>query len=146
MKHLNKLICVVLVCSSILLFSCEKIEDYERPLYQAGFDKGYGLGYDDGRFDGEQSGYDEGYNDGFRDGQDESMSRFEDYILSEAAGYAIREGGWHPEEAMCIIEAYEAGESYGDTVVTQNEYEEAVASLMAFYEYFYNKMYMADLD
>jgi hypothetical protein len=77
------------------------------------------------------------YEAGFK----EAYGEFYHAIDYEAVHYAKDNGGWHPEEAMCIIDAYENGEGY-----TEEEYREAVRSLYCFYEYFYNSWYKEVVD
>ena len=99
-------------------------------------------GYGDGntsyhsRHSGEM--YQEGYNEAYRD-------FVYDIIQYEAVRYAVEHGGWHPEEAMAIIDAYENGQSYYGTI-TEKDYKDAVRSLYCYYEYFYNAFYEDDVD
>ena len=107
--------------------------------------------YDDGYFDGYEEGYNEGHLyakdeysehsfDMYKEGYDEAYEDFLNDIVHDAAVfYAKEKGGWHPEEAMCIIDAYESGGmSYGQMPITEEDYKAAVHSLYYYYEYFYD--------
>ena len=83
-------------------------------------------------------GYDEGYSDGYDDGFDHIW-----IAVYEAEHYAGEQGGWHPEEAMMIIDCYENGEAFWENGAppSKEEYKEAIQSLYSFYQYFYCGMY-----
>lgn len=59
-------------------------------------------------------------------------------IKEEAERYASEAYDWSPEEACEIIICYSTGEKFIDAVPTNEEYAEAVITLMDFYGYFYN--------
>ena len=80
-------------------------------------------------------------------GYDEAYGDFEDIIQYKAIKYARNFSEWHPEEAMCIIDAYESGDFYyGSATITEEDYKEAVASLYHYYAYFYSSMYKQDAE
>ena len=60
-------------------------------------------------------------------------------IKEEAERYASGEYGWSPEEACEVIICYLNREKYFDSVPTEEDYLDAVGTLIAFYDYFYNK-------
>lgn len=64
-------------------------------------------------------------------------------MLEENAIHYVREAcEWHPEEALCIIQAYERGEKYyGSYPITAEDYQEAIHSICRFYNYFYEREY-----
>lgn len=94
--------------------------------YEVGFDEGYDVGYDEG--------YEEEYEEGYY--SDDFLHDGIFYSYEEAIHFARDDGGWHPEEAWCIIEDYRAGND-----VSREEYEAAIDSLIAFHEYYYNHEY-----
>lgn len=59
-------------------------------------------------------------------------------IKEEAERYASEAYDWSPEEACEIIICYSKGEKFIDAVPTNEEYVEAVMTLMDFYGYFYS--------
>ena len=132
MKHPNKALCLILLYLTLCLTSCDKVEANSYYEYNDS-DHYYWEGYEDGR----DSGYDEGYAEGYA----EAQSHFYETVNYYAVHYAREHSKWHPEEAMCIIEAYENGVSYGSTTVTETEYKEAVESLYHYSQYFYYEMY-----
>lgn len=112
----------ILICG---LSSCGK-SDYVRDQEakeEAIYQRGYEDGYDEGYF----YGYEDGYNDGESD------------IVIEAIFYAKEKGGWHPEEAWMIIEAYRNKEPFYEdgSSPSKQDYYEAIDSLIYFFEFFY---------
>ena len=103
--------------------------------YQDGYDKGY------------DSGFDEGYNYGREDdaffNRDDNMAEIAYDLEYEAVHYAVEQGGWHPEEACMIIEAYQNNEPFykNGSPPSEQDYLDAIDSLIYFYEYFYCNMY-----
>lgn len=132
MKKFNICLCVILCISLIIcLISCgrsiyEMEQDAKR---ESIYNQGYEVGYQEGEWEG------------FANGRNEANNDFEWIIGFDAVDYAREYSGWHPEEAMCIIQAYEAGKPYGDTVITEQIYKDAVESLYRYCEYIYYKMY-----
>ena len=122
------LLCCLSACVGKSDYAREK-EAKEEAIYQRGYD----AGYEDGHWEGYDNGYDEGYYDGERDGE---------WLVDKAIFYAGEKGGWHPEEAWMIIEAYRNKEPlYGDSIPSEQDYEDAVNSLIFFFDYFYSKNY-----
>lgn len=64
-------------------------------------------------------------------------------LLQEDAVDYVREGcDWHPEDALCIVRAYEKGEKYyGSHLITEEDYQEAIRALCRFYSYFLDQEY-----
>ncbi len=123
---------------TISLFSCEK-QETSNDDYNEGYDAGYEDGLDEG--------YDEGHWEGYKEGYGEAYCRFEEIALLDASRYAEEYGGWHPEEAMDIIDAYESGGlAFGYMTVTEEDYKKASKSLYLYYEYFYNGLYYEKMD
>ncbi len=91
------------------------------------YDAGWDAGFDEGRA--------EGYYDGYKSGRS-----LIDAAVEEAVHYT---NGWHPEEAMMVIDCYENGEAFYEdgTPPSKEDYKEAIMSLYQFYEYFYNRFY-----
>ena len=92
-----------------------------------------------------EKGYKDGRNDSNRDndkdvfGEDGIINRESvTMIKEEAERYASEAYDWSPEEACEIIICYSKGEKFIDAVPTDEEYAEAVITLMDFYGYFYN--------
>ena len=107
----------------------------------------YSYSYEDGYEDGYNDGQAEGYDNGYWEGYSEAEGDLDSIVGYNATQYASEYSGWHPDEAMCIIDAYENGECYyGNTPVTTEDYKDAIASLYHFYEYFYNAMYEDDME
>ena len=120
---------LICLCATLLLASCD-IDD--------------GMEYKDPNLVRHDNDYAEGFDDGYSAAQaNEEWDKFEEYVdiindVNEyATEYACKNSYWHPEEAVCVIEAYRDGGS----VYTEKDYNNAVNSLVAFYEYFYNSMY-----
>lgn len=126
--------------------------------YNGSYDEGYSEGYDEGYFDAldvmqyeleleYEYGYEKGYSNGYEEcmeyGWLENIDKFGNYFGREAEHYASRASEWHPEEAWVIIEAYRTG-SYVDfcgSVPSWQDYQDAVDSLICFYDYFYGSVY-----
>lgn len=83
-------------------------------------------------------GFDEGFIEGYYSGFYEIYNS-----VHEAEHYASDKGGWHPEEAVAVIEMYLTKVSYypDGSIPTEEEYLNAINSLIAFYEYFYSAKY-----
>lgn len=128
-------LCVVLIfCMS----SCDNS-------YENGYHDGYEDGYSDAgieKYDYGDDMYSRGVDDGYDEAYDEVYDYFVNIIEHDAVHYAKEKGGWHPEEAMCIIDAYENGTlAFGSMPITEEDYKEAVKSLYFYYEYFYGGEY-----
>lgn len=90
--------------------------------------------YGDSMYDiGKEDGYETGYKDGAM--SDDAISFSEE----EATWYAREKSGWSPEEAMAIIYAYKNGDPFyeDDSPPSENDYLDAVDTLVYFFEYFY---------
>jgi hypothetical protein len=74
-----------------------------------------------------EEGYDAGYLEGLY---------LIDASAEEAVHYDRKHSGWHPEEALAIIKAYENSE-----ISDEEDYNAAIRCLYYFYEYFYCGMY-----
>lgn len=124
------LLCCLSSCGGTSIYKMEK-EAKEEALYHSGYD----VGYEEGHWDGYDSGYDEGYSYGYEDGLNE--------VEWKAISYAKENGGWHPEEAWMIIEAYQNNEPfYSDgSMPSEQDYLDAINSLIYFYDYFYSARY-----
>lgn len=79
-------------------------------------------------------GFDEGFIEGYYSGFDEIYNS-----VYEAEHHAAESGGWHPEEAMAIINSYVNQEPFyvDGSLPSKEDYELAVESLICFYEYYY---------
>ena len=92
--------------------------------------------------DGYWAGYDAGFDDGYLWGHDDGFS-----LIStaewQAEDYAISKSGWHPEEAMAVIDAYENNEIFieNGVIPSEEDYKNAIQCLYHFYDYFYCGMY-----
>lgn len=96
----------------------------------------YSYSYEDGYEDGYNDGQEEGYDNGYWEGYSEAESDFDNIIEYDAVHYAREYSEWHPEEAMCVIDAYRRGEA-----VTEADYNEAIESLYRYCQYLYYDMY-----
>ena len=129
-----------------------ELEDAYWEGYQDGEDASYFFVYEEGYEDGRSAGYDSGYEDGVAhsriEWEDVAMDNWMDsddliaeigmYIEDEATYYACDRNDWSPEDALAIIDDYFAETpQYFDTRPTDQEYKEAVYTLVSFYEYFY---------
>lgn len=130
---------IILSVIIILLFlsSCGGKSEYAREREakkEAIYQEGYDAGYEEGRWEGYDEGYFYGYEDGYDDGCEE-VARAEE----EAIFYAKEKGGWHPEEAWMVIEAYRNKEAFYEdgSPPSKQDYDDAVNSLISFYEFFY---------
>ena len=138
-KSLKIILCITF--GLILLFSLSSCENKDS------YHDRYETGYIDGERDGFDDGYDEGHWEGYKEGFGEAYYRFEEIALHDAVRYAEEYGGWHPEEAMEIIDAYENDElAFGKMSVTEEDYKKAVKSLYWYYEYFYDGLYYEKMD
>lgn len=118
MKKIISLI-AVLALTVICLTACGEPQksEYDEG-YDAGFEKGYGAGYEEGQADGS--------------------------VVEESAVEYVRErSDFLPEEAVAIIEAYQAGKPYWNdgSSPSQDDYLEAVGSLVYFCDYFFSREY-----
>lgn len=95
--------------------------------------------------------YDEGYNDGYDEGHyngiyfdwEENICEIATELEYEAVFYAKENGGWHPEEACMIIEAYQNNKPFyqDGSPPSKQDYLDAIDSLKYFYDYFYSARY-----
>ena len=132
----------------ICLLSCS----YEGT-YDEGYSEGYDDGYSDAKFEMEylieeysdryDIGYDDGYWEGSREGWIDHLEEPGRYFEDEAVHYARKYSEWHPEEAWMIIEAYHNNEPLPEesAVPSEQDYLEAIDSLIYFYDYFYSARY-----
>lgn len=135
MKKLYAVILAVIVLLCCLaVYTGSSIRTAEKEKKETYFEDGYNKGYNDGY----DAGYDEGSFYGYEDGRNEI-----EWAEEEAIFYAKENGGWHPEEAWMIIEAYRNKEPfYSDgSIPSEQDYNDAVNSLIYFFEYFYSKNY-----
>lgn len=114
-------------------FSYDDYMEYGDSMYDIGKEYGYEKGKEEGYKEGIESGYETGYEDG-------SMS--DDAVFfaeEEATRYARENSDWHPEEAIEIIDAYQNGDPFyeDNSPPSEQDYVDAVDSIVAFYEYFY---------
>ena len=137
---MKKVISFILLSASLLLClsSCnDRGAVYGN--YNEEYDDGYEAGFDEG--------YGEGLWEGYKEGYSEAYYRFEESALHDAVHYAEDYSGWHPEEAMYIIEAYENGDlAFGYMTVTEKDYKNAVQSLCLYYQYFYDALYYEKMN
>ena len=105
--------------------------------------EGYNDVYDEGYNDGIELGYNEGHHDGIYYDWEENIDEIGSYFEQEAVYYDKDNGGWHPEEAWEIIEAYQNNEPfYSDgSQPSKQDYMDAINSLIYFYDYFYSERY-----
>lgn len=141
MKRLSAVIAILV--SAFILTSCYSKEDLKASYnegyrdavaeYQENLDWEYEKGYKDGRKDSNVDNYTGVFGeDGIINRESVTM------IKEEAERYASKAYDWSPEEACEIIICYSKGEKFIDAVPTDEEYAEAVITLMDFYGYFYN--------
>ena len=104
---------------------------------------GYGEGYDEGYEEGLVYGYDCGHDDGVYYDWDDNIGEIGRYFEDEAVYYAKDQSGWRPEEAWMLIEAYQNNEPFyqDGSPPSEQDYIDAIDSLMYFYDYFYSKIY-----
>lgn len=129
---------IVIIVTGCLLLSCSS-----EPTYEDGFDDGYDEGYFDAINEYEDD-YSRGYADGYIEGKsDIDADEIIYYITREAEKYAGRESGWHPEDAWCLIEAYQNNEPFYEdgSMPSYQDYLDAINSIIYFYEYFYGGHY-----
>ena len=123
------------ILSIFFLLSCGQEKTYDD-----GFEDGYDMGYFDASVNFEND-YARGYEEGLRDGHHDAEEYFPE-IIHDAEHYAAITGGWHPEEAWGIVEAYLTNMPMDDDgIPSYDEYLAAVDSLICFYEYFYGRHY-----
>lgn len=111
--------------------------------YYEAYSDGYNEGYDEGYDEGLEIGYDYGHDDGIYYDWEENIDEIGWYFEEEAIDYAIENGGWHPEEAWMVIEAYQNNASFyqNGSPPTKQDYLDAINSLIYFYDYFYSERY-----
>ena len=107
--------------------------------YSVGYDDGYSVGYDEGLSIGWDYGHDEGI---YYDWAD-NVAEIGCYFEEDAVHYAKDHGGWHPEEAWMIIEAYQNSEPFYEdgSSPSEQDYLAAIDSLIDFNDYFYSARY-----
>lgn len=112
--------------------------DKEYRTYDAGYEEGLSVGQENGY----DEGYNEGYNNGYEIGRDERYD-FGWYFEEKAIDYVREHNQWHPEEALMIIEAYQNNEPFyqDGSPPSEHDYNDAIESLMLFYDYFYSSKY-----
>ena len=130
---------IVTVASSCNKHTVPEVDDSYYEGYDDGYDDGYDCGHDDGYYEGYDRGHDDGIYDDWYDNIDEIGWYFED----EAVHYAKEQGGWHPEEAWMIIEAYRNNEPFyqDGSPPSKQDYIDAIDTLIYFYDYFYSARY-----
>lgn len=131
-------------------------DDAYREGYLDGEDNAYPVAYEKGYESGKSAGYESGFEDGIVQGHsewgemandnwsdnDDLIAEIAEHIDYEATRYVVENGGWHPEEAMQIIADYGSEcPEYWSYPPTAQEYQEAIDSLIAYYEYFYFREY-----
>lgn len=121
---------LICLCLVLLLTSCNLNNKTSSSSWEKGFDEGFSQGFDEG--------FDEGYYEGYNEGFDEILN-----VIYEAESYAADNGGWHPYEAMWVIEMYQTKKSYypDGSLPTKEEYYNAINSLIYFYEFFEYELY-----
>lgn len=121
---------IACLCLILMLSSCGGIEESKDPnlvLHESSYDEAY------------QEGFEEGYSFALEyeiDDYQDDINYYE-YVKEAATEYACDNSYWHPEEAVWVIEEYRNGSSD----YTKQDYVNAIDSLIAFYEYFYNSFY-----
>lgn len=126
---------LIVVVSVLLLLSFSACS--EPPDYDDGWDDGYDAGYDAGFFKGYDTAEDEigGSDDDWEYGRDYEDSSTSIWEIEEAASwYAQKKTG---------LSAYEAAQEVGmyldgDSSVSKADYDNAVETLLYFYEYIAN--------
>lgn len=107
----------------VVIYSLALIGLFSWGAYTVGFSKGHDAAYKEAR-----SYY-------FDEGSEEIICE----ELDAAARFVREDAEWHPEEAWEIITRWRSGQrKYGNLVLTEEIYEEAIVSLCRFYEYFYD--------
>ena len=113
-----------------------------KPTYEEGYEDGYSDAESDMQYLIEEEcleWYDMGYDDGWVD----NIGEIGRYFEEEAVDYVREYCEWHPEEAVCIIEAYQNNESFYEdgSPPSRQDYLDAIDSLVYFYNYFYGSYY-----
>lgn len=120
---------IVLLCF-LAVYTGRSIREAEKEKKVTYYADGYDTGYEEG--------YDEGYFYGYEDGYEEVA-----WVKEEAIFHAKENGGWHPEEACVIIEAYRNKDPFYEdgSAPSKQDYDDAVNSLISFFEFFYSNKY-----
>lgn len=118
------------------------------------YEEGYEDGYSDAEFEVEylmeaecQGWYDMGYSDGYYEGSNDgwvdNLEEIGRFFEEDAVDFVREHCQWHPEEAVCIIEAYRNNEPFYEngSPPSRQDYLDAIDSLIYFYEYFYGSYY-----
>lgn len=141
---MNKILSILLVICLVLLgISISMTKDYAQQITDLSdeLDMVRGESYDEGY----KNGYDVGYEDGFEARSEDTWENSQSilYAMEEALHYARDNSGWHPEEAVDLIEAYQQQLPYYENgnPPTRQDYLAAVQSLQDFFEYFYSGKY-----
>ena len=125
----------------LILFSCVCLSacSSESMYTQHQYDEAYEQGYFDGMQDAEADSW---YSVDAPDEAAYTEEQIKDsfgWMMDDAHSHAIDFGGLHPEEAWGIIEDYHNGSTeFFEDPPTEEEYKEAVNSMIGFYEYFYS--------
>jgi hypothetical protein len=130
---------------SSMFTSCNKPKEVkvDDSYYLEDYNDGYDEGYDEGYYEGYYEGYDEGHYDGIYYDWEENIHEIAVELEYDAIHYAVENGGWHPEEAWMIIEAYQNNEPFykDGSPPSKQDYFDAIDSLIYFYDYFYSARY-----
>lgn len=122
-------ICLIVIFAGVSAY----LDLFDTPTNKTEYDQGYDDGYAEAKWYYSDKAYEmyfEGYQEAYWDFVDE-------IVFEKAVEYATGYSEYHPEEAMCIILCREKGRNYcNGTRITNKVYEEAVASLCHYYEYF----------
>lgn len=118
MKRFVLIIAVAVFCLS----SCSSQDKYDE-----GWNDGFSAGYDDGWNEGFDDGFDEGLIWGALDGQDD-VEWSVIYHLGNLEGEISEVYGWHPEEALMILDDFKKGEP-----VSEVNLHNAIDSINNFY-------------
>lgn len=135
---MKKKIALLCLLSVITLSACDRNGYYEEG-YTAGYYDGYSQGRSDTRSEYEDDysrGFDDGRVEGYRDGYSDYKQDIPD-LVEEAEWFASDQSGCSPMEALDIIGVYRDPDNplYADIIISEEEYQQAVDSLMYFYDY-----------
>lgn len=135
----------LLLVMTFMIFSACSENNYYQEGYDVGFDAGFDEGFSKGYLEGKTDSRDSGYRDSY-DEPEIGLARYAQELEWDAVHFVTDAGGWHPEEAWMLIEAYQNNEPfYSDgSVPSDQDYLDAIESLIQFYDYFYSHRYEDD--
>ena len=138
--------CVLAMAAVAIAIIADKAEPHKYKSTPETYDAGYEDGWNSGWYACYDEYYDRSYEEGYEDGTQYWIDDPTDagvYFEELAAHYAREKSGWVPEEAWMLINAYRNGTEWNPdgSPPSKKDYDNAVNSLIYFFDFFYSRMY-----